>query len=96
MSCSAANTQWGLSEGANLALFPVDQDALLRLAQAVTPEELRESRLTTISTLMALLKPLLEEIDRMESIVRIVDPTLPELIRAIVKMHRAAEQCYSC
>ncbi|WP_349322712.1 hypothetical protein [Asticcacaulis sp. MM231] len=77
-----------------MTLFPVDQSAVHRLAQIVTPEQLQQNRLTNIATIMALLEPLFKDIDRMESLAEVLDPTPPDLIKSITEMRETVEQFY--
>ncbi|ESQ92829.1 hypothetical protein [Asticcacaulis benevestitus] len=94
MSRRAAKELAGLSGSADLTLFPVDQNAIQRLAHIVTPDQLQQNRLTTIATIMALLEPVLKDIDRMEELAGTLHPTPPDLIKAIAEARETVEHFY--
>lgn len=94
MSGRAGKPVAGLSGPADLTVFPVDQNAVQRLAHFVTPDQLQQNRLTTIVTIMALLEPLFKDIDKMESLAEAIHPTPPDLIKAIAETREAVEHFY--
>lgn len=80
---------------AKLTLFPIAEEAIKRLALTVTPEQLREKRLTTMVAIVALLEPLLNEVDRLETLARELQPAPSGLIQKIADMRAAAKRLYS-
>jgi hypothetical protein len=94
MSCRTSKQSAGPERPADVTLFPVDQNAIERLAQIVTPDQLQQNRLMTIATIMALLEPLFKDIDKMESLAEAIHPTPPDLIQAITETREAVEKFY--
>lgn len=91
MSSHLRNREDHKAGPADLSIFPLDQDAIQRLARVLNSDDLKATRLKTANTILSILEPVFNDIDRMEALASKLTPARPDLIDDLRTMREDAE-----